>query len=58
MTDPKDQKPDKSHEMPVPPSGNLGLLAYGYRGLLAWRKARAEAAQLRASGGDEKEKNS
>lgn len=27
--------------MPVPPEGNLGLLALGYRGLMLWREARA-----------------
>lgn len=30
----------------VPPQGSLGLLALGYQGLVAWRKARAEAAEL------------
>ena len=32
----------------VPPHGSLGLLAIGYRGLLAWRKARQEAEQAKA----------
>ena len=40
---PKDKKEKLPKEIPVPPSGNLGLLAYGYKGLLAWRKARKEA---------------
>jgi len=30
----------------VPPEGSLGLLALGYQGLVAWRKARAEAQEL------------
>jgi len=30
----------------VPPEGSLGLLALGYRGLVAWREAREEAAKL------------
>ncbi len=29
----------------VPPQGSLGLLALGYQGLVAWRKARTEAAE-------------
>jgi hypothetical protein len=27
----------------VPPEGNLGLLAAGYRGLMLWREARASS---------------
>ena len=27
----------------VPPEGSLGLLALGYQGLVAWRKAQEEA---------------
>jgi hypothetical protein len=27
----------------IPVSGNLGLLALGYRGVVAWRKVRDEA---------------
>jgi hypothetical protein len=26
----------------VPDTGNLGLMAYGYRGIIAWRKKREE----------------
>ena len=29
----------------VPPEGSLGLLALGYQGLVAWRKAQAEAKE-------------
>jgi len=32
-------------QMPVPPEGSLGLLAYGAQGIRAWRKARATARQ-------------
>jgi hypothetical protein len=39
----KDKNEDGPEHLPVPPSGSLGLLAYGYKGLLAWRKARREA---------------
>jgi hypothetical protein len=28
--------------LPVPPEGALGLLALGYKGLIAWRQARKE----------------
>jgi len=34
-------------EYTVPPEGSLGLLALGYQGLVAWRKARAEAQASR-----------
>jgi len=29
----------------VPPEGSLGLLALGYQGLVAWRKAQEEAKE-------------
>lgn len=29
----------------VPPEGSLGLLALGYKGLIAWRQSRAEFAK-------------
>ncbi len=39
----KDQKiVINQEEVIVPVEGSLGLLAYGYRGLMAWRKQRAE----------------
>lgn len=31
--------------MVIPPEGALGLLALGYRGLIAWRQARRERNQ-------------
>ena len=30
-------------QIPVSPEGSLGLLASGYRGLMLWRKVRAES---------------
>ena len=37
----------------VPPEGSLGLLALGYQGLVAWRKAQEEAkAQTKGAAGD------
>jgi len=36
----------KGDKYTVPPEGSLGLLALGYQGLVAWRKARAEAREL------------
>ncbi|HYG50730.1 MAG TPA: hypothetical protein VD905_07490 [Flavobacteriales bacterium] len=30
---------------PVTPDGSLGLLALGYRGLIAWREAKKEWAE-------------
>ncbi len=35
----------KGDKYVVPPEGSLGLLALGYQGLVAWRKARALAKQ-------------
>ncbi|MFN7014405.1 MAG: hypothetical protein ACK4ON_09075 [Bacteroidia bacterium] len=29
----------------VPPEGSLGLLALGYKGLIAWRQARRQAGK-------------
>ena len=58
MTDSQNQRPEKPEKLPIPPSGNLGLLAYGYKGLLAWRKARAEAAQLASQSSPVQDKNS
>ena len=37
--------------IPVPPEGNLGLLAYGYKGLLAWRQARNASQSEKKPGG-------
>lgn len=33
---------DKKKELEIPVDGSLGLLAYGYKGILAWRKKRNE----------------
>ena len=33
----------------IPLSGNLGLLALGYRGLVAWRKVRDEQGKEEVS---------
>jgi len=33
--------PDGSEE-DIDPDGNIGLLAYGYKGIIAWRKKREE----------------
>ncbi|MEQ9261696.1 MAG: hypothetical protein RLP14_00910 [Owenweeksia sp.] len=35
--------PDQDKKFEIPVSGNLGLLALGYRGVEAWRKVRDEA---------------
>jgi hypothetical protein len=32
--------PKPGEEYQIPPQGSLGLLAIGYKGLLAWRKTR------------------
>lgn len=53
MSDSREKKPDSPIKVAVPPFGNLGLLAYGYKGLLAWRKAREEAAQSPSAGSPE-----
>jgi len=37
---------EKGDKYIVPPEGSLGLLALGYQGLVAWRKAHAEAQEL------------
>lgn len=37
----KDGKP-----FPVPPEGSLGLLALGYKGLMAWRQSRVNYTKL------------
>jgi hypothetical protein len=34
--------PNAGHTYEIPAEGSLGLLALGYRGLLAWRKKREE----------------
>lgn len=38
----------------VPPEGSLGLLALGYKGLIAWRQARRQfqKAKKETGGGD------
>ena len=38
----KMQMPDGTFNE-IPDEGNLGLLAFGYRGIIAWRKKREEA---------------
>jgi hypothetical protein len=35
-------KIDDGSEEDIDPDGNIGLLAYGYKGILAWRKKREE----------------
>ncbi len=40
MNRPEMKNLDHSEPQPVPALGSLGLLAYGYKGLLAWRQAR------------------
>ena len=51
----KNQEPSElPQKMPVPPSGSLGLLAYGYKGLLAWRLARENAAKNQLASGTKK----
>lgn len=43
-------KLDKTTEEPsriIPEGGTLGLLAYGYRGIMIWRQTRQEAMQAR-----------
>jgi hypothetical protein len=46
-SDPAASNPNKTMRtrdgqvLAVPPEGNLGLLAAGYRGLMLWREARA-----------------
>lgn len=47
----------------VPPEGSLGLLALGYKGLIAWRQSRAQFVQSRkeqnkAAGTEPKKKKS
>jgi len=42
ISTPKEYKPGDTYE--VPAEGSLGLLALGYRGLEAWRKAQQRAA--------------
>jgi hypothetical protein len=34
--------PKPGEEYEIPPGGSLGLLSIGYKGILAWRKKRAE----------------
>lgn len=52
----KNKKSDsKNPEFVVPPQGSLGLLALGYRGLYAWRKAKLKYLQeLQKNKADEK----
>lgn len=38
----KDLK-EENKELKIPVDGSLGLLALGYRGVVAWRKVRDEA---------------
>ena len=35
----------KSVHAVIPPQGSLGLLALGYRGIVAWREARGKAME-------------
>lgn len=37
---------DNEYIFTVPPEGSLGLLAYGYAGLLAWRNAQKKHEEL------------
>ena len=34
----KEANNNKPNVVPIPQKGSLGLLAYGYQGLVAWRK--------------------
>jgi hypothetical protein len=47
-------QPDSPQPVPyeIPVEGSLGLLAVGYRGLLAWREKRDAAAKSAASPDD------
>jgi len=49
LTSPKAPEPTKEYKVgdtyEVPPEGSLGLLALGYRGLEAWRKAQQKTGQ-------------
>jgi hypothetical protein len=40
----------------VPPEGSLGLLALGYKGLIAWRQARRQYQMIKKAA-EEKEKS-
>ncbi|CAN5325699.1 hypothetical protein BH09BAC5_BH09BAC5_00700 [soil metagenome] len=57
----KDKLPPEGAEYAVPPEGSLGLLALGYRGLVAWRNKREEAKKriemIQKAGNDSKEKS-
>ena len=35
-------KLESGHEIDIPSTGSLGILATGYSGLIAWRKARKQ----------------
>ena len=37
------------NEMEIPVKGSLGILAYGYRGVLAWREVRVKDFQKKQS---------
>ncbi len=52
----KNEKSDpKNPKYVVPPTGSLGLLALGYRGLYAWREAKLKFLQeLQKNKTDEK----
>jgi hypothetical protein len=39
---PKPQMPEKGSPYEIPVEGSLGLLAVGYRGLVAWREKRKQ----------------
>jgi hypothetical protein len=43
-----------NEKLPIPPEGSLGLLALGYKGVIAWRKAR-EAAKINTDNKESKE---
>lgn len=45
MAEDSNKQSENQRVKQVPPEGSLGLLAFGYKGLLAWRKARAEAGK-------------
>ncbi len=40
-------KNEKGMQIEIPPSGSLGLLALGYRGLIAWRQAKQDKKNKR-----------
>ena len=45
MTEPSDNNITQE----IPPTGNLGLLAYGHKGVIAWRRAREKTRNKSAA---------